>query len=324
MSKSLGNAVALEDVIAKSGADILRVWVAASEYTQDLSIGPNILKQHEDTYRRLRNTLRYLCGALDGFDDRERLPRADMPELERFVLHRLWELDALVRRACDDFDFHALFTALHNFCAVELSAFYFDIRKDSLYCDRPDALRRRAARTVMAELYSCLTAWLAPILCFTADEAWLARNPGEGESVHLRTFPAIPPDWRDDALAAKWRRVRDMRRTVTGALEKARADKKIGSSLEARPILFAGDGAPEVDWAEVCITSDIEVRREAPPAGAEILPDLPGVGALFGIATGAKCTRCWKVLPEVGTVPAHPELCVRCADAVDHALAGAK
>jgi isoleucyl-tRNA synthetase len=323
MSKSLGNVVAPQDVIAKSGADILRIWVAASDYSQDLRIGPEILKQHEDTYRRLRNTFRYLLGALDGFAESERIASGEMPELERFILHRLWELDALVRRSCDEYDFHALFTALHNFCAVELSAFYFDIRKDALYCDRPDAPRRRAARTVMAELYSCLTAWLAPILCFTAEEAWLARNPGEGESVHLRGFPAVPAAWRNDALAAKWRRVRDIRRVVTGALEKARADKKIGSSLEARPILFAPD-APDVDWAEVCITSDIEVTREAPPGGAEVLADLPNIGAMFATAAGGKCVRCWRVLPEVGTVAAHPELCARCADAVEHAPAAAK
>jgi isoleucyl-tRNA synthetase len=318
MSKSLGNVVAPQDVINQSGADILRLWVAASDYSDDLRIGPEILKQHGDSYRRLRNTFRYLLGALDGFDEDEQLLPEDMPELERFVLHRLWELDALVRRACDDYDFHALFTALHNFCAVELSAFYFDIRKDSLYCDRRYAPRRRAARTVMNELFGCLTAWLAPILCFTAEEAWLARHPGEGESVHLRLFPVIPDYWRDDALAAKWRRVRDIRRVVTGALEKARAEKKIGASLEARPVLYAGEGAPEVDWAEVCIVSDIEVAAGTPPAGAETQPDMPGVGVVFGRADGAKCVRCWRVLPEVGTVQAHPELCGRCADAVEH------
>jgi isoleucyl-tRNA synthetase len=324
MSKSLGNQVAPQDVIAQSGADILRLWVAASDYSDDLRIGPEILKQHGDSYRRLRNTFRYLLGALDGFDEDEQVLHERMPELERFILHRLWELDRLVRRACDDFDFHALFTALHNFCAVELSAFYFDIRKDSLYCDRPDEPRRRAARTVMNELFRCLTAWLAPILCFTAEEAWLARHPDADESVHLRLFPLTPDYWRDDALAEKWRRVRDMRRVVTGALEKARAEKKIGSSLEARPILYAGKNAPDVDWAEVCITSDIEVVAAPPPAGAEMLPDVPGVGAVFGTATGEKCVRCWKVLPEVGTIAAHPELCARCADAVAHVPAAVK
>jgi isoleucyl-tRNA synthetase len=327
MSKSLGNVVAPQDVIAKSGADILRIWVAASDYSQDLRIGPEILKQHEDTYRRLRNTFRYLLGALDGFAESERIAHGEMPELERFILHRLWELDALVRRSCDDYDFHALFTALHNFCAVELSAFYFDIRKDSLYCDRPDAPRRRAARTVMAELYSCLTAWLAPILCFTAEEAWLARNPGEGESVHLRGFPAVPMEWRDDDLATKWDRVREVRRVVTGRLEKARAEKAIGSSLEAHPRLFVRDHAialPDIDWAEVCITSDIELVDAMPPADAFTLPDVFPVGVEFAKAEGQKCARCWRVLPEVGTVPAHPELCERCADAVEHAPAAAK
>src|SRR3546814_10457500 len=166
-----------------------------------------------------------------------------MPELERWVLHRLWELDRLVRQCCAEYDFHRLFRELHDFCAVDLSAFYFDIRKDSLYCDAPDAARRRAAQTALDALFDCLTAWLAPILCFTAEEAWLARNgAAPGESVHLRLFPEIPEAWRDDDLAAKWRRVRAVRRVVLGALRSERAEQRIGSSLQAAPEVYvAGD-----------------------------------------------------------------------------------
>ncbi len=327
MSKSRGNSTAPQDVIARSGAEILRIWVAASDYSEDLRIGTDILKFQEDMYRRLRNTLRYLLGNLDGFSDAERVTPADMPELERFVLHRLAELDVLVRRSCDAFDFHAMFTALHNFCAVELSSFYFDIRKDALYCDAPGALRRRACRTVLDELFRCLTAWLAPILVFTAEEAWLARNPGATESVHLRLFPEVPADWRDDALAAKWERVREMRRVVTGALEKARADKKIGSSLEAAPTLYiegvSGAEFAGIDWAEICITSQISLVDAAPPSDAETLPDVAGAGVVFTRSDGDKCARCWRVLPEVGANATHPELCGRCADAVGSPVATA-
>jgi len=331
MSKSLGNMIASEEVTTKSGADIMRVWVAASEYTADLTFGANILKQHEDTYRRLRNTLRYLLGNLDGFDESERLPAAEMPELERWVLHRLWELDRLVRESCAEFDFHAMFTALHNFCATDLSSFYFDVRKDALYCDRRVSVRRRAARTVLDHLFDALTAWLAPILCFTAEEAWIARHPGAGDSVHLRLFPEIPPSWRNDALGEKWRRVRELRKVVTGALELARAGKQIGSSLEAAPVLLVdrrwADLVATVDWPEVCITSgaSIELVAEgAMPAEAFALPaEVAGAATVFVTAPGEKCARCWRVLPEVGESAAHPALCGRCTDAVDHDFAEA-
>ncbi len=192
MSKSLGNFVTAQAVVDTHGADVLRLWVVASDYSEDLRIGSEILKQNADAYRRFRNTLRYLLGNLNGYDVRERLPFEEMPELERWVLHRLSRLDEQLRQACADFQFHAVFAELHTFCAVDLSAFYFDIRKDALYCDPADAPRRRAARTVLDALFDCLTAWLAPFLCFTAEEAWLARNPGGEESVHLRVFPTLP------------------------------------------------------------------------------------------------------------------------------------
>jgi isoleucyl-tRNA synthetase len=328
MSKSLGNMVGSEEVTTKSGADILRVWVAASEYTADLTFGPNILKQHEDTYRRLRNTLRYLLGALDGFEESERVSRTDMPELERFVLHRLWELDRLVRRACDDFDFHTLFTALHNFCSVELSAFYFDVRKDSLYCDRRDAPRRRAARTAMDGLFECLTAWLAPILCFTAEEAWLARHPGADSSVHLRRFPDVPASWRDERLAERWDAIRSVRRVVTGAIEIERADKRIGSSLQAHPAVYLDPryrpALEGIDLAEIAITSALTLAEGTAPPGAFAMPEVEGVAVVVGPAGGTKCERCWKVLEEVGSVPGYETVCRRCADAVDHFHAAAE
>jgi isoleucyl-tRNA synthetase len=327
MSKSLGNVVSPQDIIARNGADILRLWVVASDYAEDIRIGPEILRYQIDAYRRLRNTLRYMIGNLAGFEVSERLPVAEMPELERWVLHRLAELDEQVRRGCDDFDFHAIYQALHTFCAVDLSAFYFDIRKDSLYCDRPDSTRRRACRTVLDHAFSCLTAWLAPILCFTAEEAWWARGNGAEESVHLRVFPEVPNEWRDPALAAKWAKIREVRRVVTGALEIERAEKRIGSSLQAHPEVHVA--APELrealdglDLADIAITSDLSLSDGGAPSGAFTVEEVPGVAVVVGRAEGEKCQRCWKVLPEVGGHDDAPGTCERCADAVRH-LGGA-
>jgi isoleucyl-tRNA synthetase len=323
MSKSLGNGVSPQDVVDESGADILRIWVVASDYSEDLRIGKEILKSHADMYRRLRNTLRYLLGALAGFDEAEIVPATEMPELERWVLHRLVELDGIVRRSIDSYDFHGMFTALHNFCAVDLSAFYFDVRKDSLYCDRPDSPTRRAVRTVLDRLFDSLTRWLAPVLCFTAEEAWLARHgDAASTSVHIELFPEVPADWRDDALAAKWAKIRELRRVVTGAIEIERGQKRLGSSLQAEAEIVADESyvaaLEGIDLAEICITSAGTLRAGTPPEGYFTLPDVPGVGVRIGLAAGEKCQRCWKVLPEVGSVAAHPELCVRCADAVEH------
>ncbi|HYE00410.1 MAG TPA: isoleucine--tRNA ligase [Alphaproteobacteria bacterium] len=322
MSKSLGNGIEPQEVMAEYGADILRLWITASDYSEDQRIGKAILKFMADHYRRLRNTFRYLLGALDGWTEAERLPAAQMPELERWVLHRLSELDGEVRRCIRDFDFTTLFRAVHDFCAVDLSAFYFDIRKDSLYCDPVDSPTRRATRTAMAELLSCLTAWLAPILCFTAEEAWLAR-PGaaKDDSVHRRTFPEIPAGWRDDALAAKWEGIRAVRRVVTGCLELERGAKRIGSSLQAAPVVYltAEQAAlfEGLDAAAICLVSGLTLRVGSPPDGAFALAEVPGVGVVAALAEGEKCERCWQVLPEVGQVPDHPSLCHRCGDAVD-------
>jgi isoleucyl-tRNA synthetase len=320
MSKSLGNVIAPQKVIDQYGADILRIWVVSADYSEDLRISDEILKYQADSYRRLRNTLRFLLGNLEGFDEAERLPAAEMPELERWVLHRLVELDRVVRQACDDFDFHELFVTLHNFCATELSAFYFDIRKDALYCDPPASLRRRAARTVLDSLFSCLTAWLAPILCFTAEEAWLNRFPAAGESVHRRLFPDVPDEWRDDKLAAKWQRVRRLRRVVTGALEVERREKRIGASLQANPKVYATaadiQALDGLDLAEIAITSSATLIEGAPPEGAFRLDDVADIGVVPGFADGQKCERCWMVLDDVGRDPVYPDLCARCADAV--------
>jgi isoleucyl-tRNA synthetase len=234
-------------------------------------------------------------------------------------------MDEQLRAACEGFQFHGFFSALHNFCAVDLSAFYFDVRKDALYCDVKDSLRRRAARTVMDQIFTCLTAWLAPVLVFTAEEAWLARFPSEDGSVHLRTFPDIPAEWRDDALAQKWDTIRKLRRVVTGALEIERANGVIGSGLQAAPTVYATrdylDALSGLSLAEIAITSGANLVEGEGPAQAFRLPDVPGVAVVPAVAGGAKCQRCWQVLTEVGSNPQHDDICNRCADAVGPSLA---
>ncbi|OYV29326.1 MAG: isoleucine--tRNA ligase, partial [Acidocella sp. 20-61-6] len=200
MSKSMGNVTAPQEVNDKYGADILRLWVMNSDTSEDLRIGPEILKQQAELYRRLRNTLRWILGSLDGFTEAEKLPEAEFPELEKLMLHRLWELNALVQKSIASHDWTGVYPAIHHFCSTDLSAFYFDIRKDSLYCDRVDSKKRRACRTVLDILHRCLTAWLAPALPFTAEESWVTRF-GNDASVHLTLFPEIPATWQDEALA---------------------------------------------------------------------------------------------------------------------------
>jgi isoleucyl-tRNA synthetase len=319
MSKSLGNTVAPEDVTKQYGADILRLWVAQADYTADLRIGPEILKGVADSYRRLRNTMRYMLGALSHFEESDRVEPADMPELERYVLHRLAELDEVVRDGYDSYDFQGVFQQLFNFCTVELSAFYFDIRKDALYCDG-DTQRRRAARTVMDILFHRLTTWLAPVLVFTMEDVWLDRFPGENSSIHLQDIPETPASWKDEALAAKWTKVRRARRAVTAALEVQRTDKVIGASLEAAPVVHIEDAETlealkSVNFDDICITSGINLTGDPAPAEAFRLPEVTGVGVVFEKAEGDKCQRCWKILPDVGTHQ-HPGTCQRCNDAL--------
>ena len=322
MSKSLGNVVSPLKIADQSGADILRLWVVGSDYTDDLRISDEIVKRQVDAYRKLRNTMRFMLGNLAGFSDEERMPFEQMPDLEKWTLHRLWELDRRVRQCCDDFDFHDMYVQLYHFCTNDLSAFYFDIRKDSFYCDAPDSVERRAARTVLDQVFRCLTTWLAPFLCFTAEEVWLTRFP-EDESVHLQMFPTIPAEWQNDALVEKWDRVRRLRRVVTGALEIERREKRIGSSLQAAPTVYTDEdtaaACADVDLAQLCITSAITLAVEDPPADAYRLEDVPGIAVVPAMADGGKCQRCWKVLPEVAVEEESEtgnDLCGRCADVV--------
>ena len=318
MSKSLGNTVAPEKVIQESGADILRLWVAQSDYTADLRIGPEILKGVADSYRRLRNTIRFMLGSLGDFTESDRVGTQDMPELEQLMLHRLAELDATVRDGYAKYDFQGVFQAIFAFATIDLSAFYFDIRKDALYCDG-DTAQRRAARTLLDLLFHRLTTWLAPVLVFTMEEVWLERFPGEESSVHLVDFPETPEAWRNPALAAKWALIRRVRRVVTGALEVQRTAKVIGASLEAAPVVLVDQATADVlatvPLADICITSAISVQVGSAAEGFT-LDDVPGVQVIFGMAAGEKCDRCWKILPDVGH-HAHAGVCARCDAALN-------
>ena len=325
MSKSLGNVVVPQDVMAKSGADILRLWVMTTDYWEDQRLGKTILQTNIDAYRKLRNTIRWMLGTL-AHDDGDEVPLAGMPELERLMLHRLAELDKVVRSGYDGFEFKRITRALLDFMVVELSAFYFDIRKDALYCEAPSSVKRKAAVQVVRHLFDAIVKWLAPMLPFTMEEAWLDRH-GEAMSVHLEQFPAIPAEWRDEALAEKWRKVRQVRSVVTGALELERAGKTIGSSLEAVPVVYMSDALLEeaiadVDLAEMAITSDLVLSHGDVPAGAFTLREVPGVAVVVEKAEArglAKCARSWRYTADVGSDPAFPDVSARDA-AVLHEL----
>ncbi|MFG1299335.1 isoleucine--tRNA ligase [Xanthobacter sp. V3C-3] len=321
MSKSLGNVTSPQDVIKQSGADILRLWVCASDYADDLRIGPEILKTTADTYRKLRNTIRWLLGSLHHYRPQERVAVSEMPSLERYVLHRLAELDGEIRAAYRAFDYKKVHAALTAFMNIELSAFYFDIRKDALYCDPLSSVTRRACLTVLDEVFNRLVTWLAPILPFTCEEAYIARTGDQEGSVHLLAFPETPAAWRDDALAEQWRRVRLIRRVVLGALEVERAAKRMGSSLEAAPEVFISDDAladalAGLDLAEISITSAARLVRGEGPADAFRLSDVPGVAVVPTRAEGRKCARSWKISPEVGSDPEFPDVTPRDAAAL--------
>jgi isoleucyl-tRNA synthetase len=315
MSKSKGNTTEPQAVTKESGAEILRLWVAMSDYAEDLRIGKTILQTAIDSYRKLRNTVRYLLGALDGFSDAERVGYEAMPPLERYVLHRLWQLDAQVRAAYEQHRYDEVWRPVADFCAQELSALYFDVRKDSLYCDAPEADRRRAARTVMDLVFERLTVWLSPIAPFTMEEAWTTRFPDAGSNL-LRVFPETPDAWRNDAEAERWGRIGKVLEVVTGALEVERREKRIGSALEAAPRVSVADAAlaeafAGVDPAEVFRSSQAAVSIGESEADAFRLPEVDGVAVRPFRAEGAKCARCWRILPEVTD-----DLCNRCEAAV--------
>jgi isoleucyl-tRNA synthetase len=321
MSKSLGNTTEPQAVIKESGADILRLWVAACDYSDDQRIGPEILKNTVETYRKLRNTIRWMLGTLHHFKEADAVAHKDMPELERLMLHELAQRAKTVRQAYAEFDYKTVVAELAAFMNSELSAFYFDIRKDTLYCDPPSSVARKAALTTIDILCDAIVKWLAPMLSFTCDEAWAMYKPDEKASVHLTLFPVDFEKFHDAKLAKKWETIRDVRRVVTGALELERAAKNIGSSLEASPVIYVSDRSLlttlfDVDLAEVCITSSYEVQEGDGPATAFRLDNVAGVAVVVEKAQGIKCARSWKILPSVGEDKEYPDVSPRDARAL--------
>jgi isoleucyl-tRNA synthetase len=321
MSKSIGNTLEPQTIAKNNGIESLRLLIASAEYGDDLRMGKIILDQSTETYRKLRNTLRYLLGALKGFGEAERVaPSHDMPLLERWLFHRLYELDRIVRDAYATYQFRAALSAIVEFCNVDLSAFYVDVRKDALYCDAPSSARRRACRAALDETFSRLTAWLAPLLPFTAEETWLTRFPDD-VSVHLRTFPGTPAAWGDDFAGEEMARLREARGVVTGALEVARRDKQIGSALEAAPTVWVADDGlraslQAIDFAELCITSGMTIEAGEGPPDAFRLPEAPGVAVKVEKAPGVKCARSWKYFDPATALPDFPGITPRDAAAV--------
>ena len=321
MSKSLGNQTFPQDVIRVSGADILRLWVASVDYTDDQRIGPEILKAVSDNYRKLRNTIRWMLGTLAHREAGDSVGLSAMTGLERLMLHKLAELDLKVREAYENFDFARVIATLTAFMNADLSAFYFDIRKDALYCDPPSSVRRRGALEAIEHIFRAVTVWLAPVLVFTTEETWSARDAAHG-SIHLEQFPAIPAAWRDDQLAKTWETIRMLRLAVTGAIEIARAEKLIGSSLEAAPRVYLSNpehlkALEELDFAEVCITSDIAIEFGTPmPGTAFRLPEAPDVGVVVERAHGVKCARSWRYFDPATASPDFPDVTPRDAEAL--------
>ncbi|CAH0497953.1 isoleucine--tRNA ligase [Novosphingobium sp. CECT 9465] len=299
MSKSLGNTISPIDLMRDYGADILRLWALSVDFTEDHRIGKEILQGVADQYRKLRNTYRYLLGALEGFSEDERLLVAEMPELEQYMLGLLGKLDATLRQAVDDFDYNTYVRALTDFCNEDLSAFFFDIRKDSLYCDAPTDPKRRAYRTVLDMLFHALVRYGAPVLVFTAEEVWASRYPGS-DSVHLLEWPDVPAVSVDEA---RWNELRALRQTVNEAIEPLRREKVLGSGLEA--VVTVPESAPEADLAELFITATVTRGQ-----GSDVTVER---------STDHKCGRCWRLLPEVA---ADGDLCGRCEDVVTQIDAG--
>lgn len=314
MSKSKGNTVTPQEVMSKSGADILRLWVMTTDYWDDQRLGQEIIKTNIDSYRKLRNTVRWMLGTL-SHDEGEKVGFDQLPELERYMLHRLVELDELVRSGYDAFDFKRITRALVDFANIELSAFYFDIRKDTLYCEGPSSVARKAALQTIDQIFDCLVTWMAPMLPFTMEESWLSRYPDK-VSVHLAQFPDVSADWRDDELAKRWQKIKTVRRVVTGALEVERREKRIGSSLEAAPVVYIDDdellaAVKDTNFADICITSDINIEAGTAVDGAFVLDDTKSVGVVPALAEGKKCERSWRVTKDVGSDPDYPDISAR-------------
>ena len=314
MSKSLGNVISPDDILKKYGVDILRLWVVASDYYDDLKLDNNILQSQTDSYRRIRNTFRYLIGNLDGFNNEEKIDEGDFPDLEKFVLHRLWEVDKTIQECVKTFNFHLMFTTLLNFCSNDLSAFYFDIRKDVIYCDGKKSIERRSSRTLLDIIFNYLVRWFAPSLSFTTEEAWKSRN--NNSSIHLEDFLITPESYKNSEVNDIWITLKQIRKVITGALEKKRADKIIGSSLEAHIDIYLEKSILEkvknYQLDEISITSSFELHAITSNSEGFSLEEVSDVKVEVSKTSGQKCQRCWKYKKQL----IRDEICSRCDNAI--------
>ena len=315
MSKSLGNAMTPDDILSKYGVDILRLWVVASDYYDDLKLDNSILKAQTDSYRKIRNTFRYLIGNLHEFDSKEKVDIEEFPELEKYVLHRLWEINKIIIDCINNFNFHLMFMTLLNFCTNDLSSFYFDIRKDTIYCDSINSKKRKAARTLLDILFNSLVRWFAPSLVFTCEEAWASR--GNQSSIHLEEFSKIEENFKNEKLNNKWEIIRNIRKVVTGALEKKREERIIGSSLEASIEIYVDKKIKpiieDIDFAEISITSNAKLLEKNSSTKGFILENYKDIIVNIKKADGKKCNRCWKISEEVKN---DNDICNRCDDII--------
>ncbi|MHB8174113.1 MAG: class I tRNA ligase family protein, partial [Nitrospirota bacterium] len=338
-----GNVIAPQKVIDQYGAEILRLWVSASDYTEDVRISDEILKRLSEAYRRIRNTARYILGNLYDFDPaKDAVPYNDMAEIDRWALHRFQALNKKIRQAYNDSEFHLIYHNLHNFCAVDMSAFYLDVLKDRLYTEKPDGPLRRSAQTAMYEILSGMVRLMAPVLSFTAEEVWSFIPAADKEpSVHLADFPELHEEWTDDALEERWDKILAVRAEAAKVLERLRADRVIGHSLDAKVEIYADTSLADLlnqykdELASIFIVSEVvlcnrAVTKQRNPVRAEgtfllegdkITYDssvIPGLSISAYPAEGVKCERCWGIKKDVGSSKLHPTLCGRCAGVTEN------
>ena len=315
MSKSLGNVISPDKILSQYGVDILRLWVVASDYYDDLKLDNAILKAQSDSYRRIRNTFRYLIGNLDGFSNTEQISIDEFPELEKYILHRLWETDETIKECVKKFNFHLMFTTLLNFCSNDLSAFYFDIRKDSIYCDSLQSSKRRSSRTLLNFVFNYLVRWLAPTLSFTCEEAWKAR--GNTSSIHLEDFLTAKEKFQNIKISKKWTTVKNIRKVITGAIEKKRAEKIIGSSLEAHIKLYLSEKIKkeidDINFDEIAITSSFEILEINNLSSYFSIDDIEEIEVDVKKINGYKCGRCWKYKDKLS----ENSMCNRCEEVIN-------
>jgi isoleucyl-tRNA synthetase len=321
MSKSVGNVIDSQTIIDQYGAEILRLWVAAEDYTEDIRISEEILKRLVEAYRRIRNTSRFILGNLYDFNpETDAVPHGEMAEMDRWILHRLQEVIRRVREAYEQYQFHVVYYTLYNFCTVDLSALYLDVLKDRLYTSKAASQARRSAQTAMKEILEAMVRLLAPILTFTAEEVWLAlpSSPGKAESVHLEQFPEVDGSLLQPELAETWKTLIAVKGEVAKAIETARQNKVLGHSLDAAVTITAPEKLRPLlemhleDLRALLIVSDVCVVAGQESAGAYRSAEIPGLAVDVSRAKGEKCSRCWNYSGTVGASAEHPTLCARC------------